>query len=92
MGIELSSGFADVPKIVMTQTPREMLAGEGLTEKLPEDLSGRVSELTARALEALEIRWDRVAVLKKQVAAGEFQVSAEDLAGAIITEMRVQSP
>jgi anti-sigma28 factor (negative regulator of flagellin synthesis) len=92
MGIELSSGFADVPKIVMKQTPREMLSGEGLSEKLPEDLSARVSELTARALEALEIRWDRVAVLKKQIAAGEFQVSAEDLAGAILAEMRVQAP
>jgi anti-sigma28 factor (negative regulator of flagellin synthesis) len=91
MGIELSSGFADVPRMVMEQASCEMLVAEGLSQKLSENWSARVAELAEIGLEAPEIRWERIAVLKKQIAAGRFQVSAEDLANAILTEMRVQA-
>jgi len=92
MGIELSSGFADVPTMVMEQASCEIHDAEGLSKKLAEGLPARAAQFTEIALSAPEIRWERIAALKKQIAAGRFQVSAEDLANAILTEMRVEAP
>jgi negative regulator of flagellin synthesis FlgM len=65
----------------------------GLAVSLGEDqaqLSGahaQVEALAAQAAQLPEVRQEKVQALRQTVAAGNYQVSTESVAGAMLTEM-----
>jgi flagellar biosynthesis anti-sigma factor FlgM len=48
-----------------------------------------VGKLAAAALSAPEVRSEKIASLQKQINAGTYQVSADQVAGSMLEQMRV---
>ena len=48
-------------------------------------------KLTAAALNSAEVRMDRVQALKSQIESGTYQVSAAQVAGSMMEQMRLRT-
>jgi flagellar biosynthesis anti-sigma factor FlgM len=91
MRIDLSSGAA-VAELQVESTPRSHSAQNtsehnGQARSLEGDLG--VGGLAAAALKSPEIRTDKVQALQQQLQAGAYQVSAAQVAGSMLEQMRV---
>ena len=60
-----------------------------LIEKTPEmhvaeERAGLIARMSGRAARADEVRWELVARLQREIAAGTYSISADEVAGSIM--------
>ena len=90
MRIDLTPGSGvGETQAAKSELRQESTARVGGDRSAPAEFEISVGALTNKALQVPEVRDAKVQELKAQIGAGNYRVSAHDLAGSLLDHMRV---